>query len=69
MAYVRVMNNDRDAVLMNEVVEPDHLADEHCSLRIIERIARAVSDADDLEAAARARRDTLRARRGTLLSV
>jgi hypothetical protein len=33
-------------VLMDEEVNPDHLADERSSLQIIERLAWAVNDAD-----------------------
>jgi hypothetical protein len=35
-------------VLMNEEVKPDHLADEHSSHQIIERLAWAVLDAEDM---------------------
>ena len=35
-------------VLMDEEVRPDHLADEHASHQIIERVAWAVLDAQDL---------------------
>jgi hypothetical protein len=39
---------DIDApVLMDEQVKPDHLADEHCSHQIIERMAWAVLDAEE----------------------
>jgi len=39
---------DLDApVLMDEEVKPDHLADEHCSQQIIERMAWAVLDAEE----------------------
>jgi hypothetical protein len=39
---------DIDApVLMDEEVKPDHLADEHCSQQIIERMAWAVLDAEE----------------------
>ena len=34
-------------VLMDEEVKPDHLADEHTSQQIIERVAWAVLDAQD----------------------
>jgi hypothetical protein len=37
-------------VLMDEEVSPDHLADEHASHQIIERIAWAVLDAEMAEA-------------------
>jgi hypothetical protein len=40
---------DSDApVLMDEEVNPDHLADEHASHQIIERVAWAVVDAHEL---------------------
>ena len=35
-------------VLMNEEVKPDHLADEYVSQQIIERVAWAVLDANEL---------------------
>lgn len=35
-------------VLMDEQVRPDHLADEHSSHQIIERVAWAVLDAQDV---------------------
>jgi hypothetical protein len=35
-------------VLMNEQVKPDHLADEHSSHQIIERMAWAVLDAEEV---------------------
>lgn len=35
-------------VLMDEEVRPDHLSDEHTSQQIIERVAWAVLDAQDL---------------------
>jgi hypothetical protein len=35
-------------VLMDEDVKPDHLADEHASRQIVERIAWAVLDAQEL---------------------
>jgi hypothetical protein len=35
-------------VLMNEEVKPAHLADEHASQQIIERVAWAVLDANEL---------------------
>jgi hypothetical protein len=35
-------------VLMDEVVRSDHLADEHASQQIIERVAWAVLDAQEL---------------------
>ncbi len=35
-------------VLMDEEVKPDHLADEHGSKQIIERVAWAVLDAQDV---------------------
>ncbi|MGA2321846.1 MAG: hypothetical protein ABSG95_14115 [Solirubrobacteraceae bacterium] len=35
-------------VLMDEEVEPDHLADEHSSHQIIERVAWAVLDAQEV---------------------
>ena len=35
-------------VLMNEEVKPDHLADEHSSHQIIERMAWAVLDAEEV---------------------
>ncbi len=34
-------------VLMDEMVKPDHLADEHASQQIIERMAWAVLDAQE----------------------
>ena len=37
-------------VLMDEEVRPDHLADEHASHQIIERMAWAVLDAETVEA-------------------
>jgi hypothetical protein len=40
-------------VLMDEEVKPDHLADEHASHQIIERVAWAVLDAEVVEAARR----------------
>ena len=36
-------------VLMDEEVKPDHLADEHASHQIIERMAWAVLDAEIVE--------------------
>ena len=39
----------RDQVLMDEEVRPDHLADEHASHQIIERMAWAVLDAEIVE--------------------
>jgi hypothetical protein len=42
---------DIDAsVLMDEEVKPEHLADEHASHQIIERIAWAVLDAEEVGA-------------------
>jgi hypothetical protein len=38
------------SVLMDEEVKPDHLADEHASHQIIERMAWAVLDAETVEA-------------------
>ncbi len=35
-------------VLMDEEIKPDHLADEHASHQIIERVAWAVLDAQDV---------------------
>jgi len=35
-------------VLMDEEVKPDHLADEHSSRQIIERVAWAVVDAEEV---------------------
>ena len=35
-------------VLMDEEVKPDHLADEHASQQIIERVAWAVLDAQEV---------------------
>ena len=35
-------------ILMDEQVRPDHLADEHSSQQIIERVAWAVLDAQDV---------------------
>ena len=35
-------------VLMDEMVKPDHLADEHASHQIIERMAWAVLDAQEV---------------------
>jgi hypothetical protein len=40
-------------VLMDEEVKPDHLADEHASHQIIERMAWAVLDAETVEARGR----------------
>jgi len=37
-------------LLMDEEVKPDHLADEHTSRQIIERMAWAVLDAETVEA-------------------
>ena len=39
-----------EAVLMDEEVKPEHLADEHSSHQIIERMAWAVLDAQELTA-------------------
>jgi hypothetical protein len=36
---------------MDEEVKPEHLADEHASLQIIERMAWAVLDADERQQA------------------
>jgi hypothetical protein len=36
-------------VLLNESVSPAHLEDEHAAAQLIERIAWAVSDANDVE--------------------
>ena len=45
---------DIDApVLMDEEVKPEHLADEHTSLQIIERMAWAVLDAQEAQEATR----------------
>jgi hypothetical protein len=35
-------------VLMDEMIKPDHLADEHASQQIIERMAWAVLDAQEV---------------------
>jgi hypothetical protein len=40
-------------VLMDEQVKPDHLADEHASHQIIERMAWAVLDAEIVEVPSR----------------
>ena len=42
-------------VLMDEEVKPDHLADEHTSHQIIERVAWAVLDAQEAPRVDRAR--------------
>jgi hypothetical protein len=47
MALVVVLTDDRQRCVLNENVTPEHLGDVHRSLQIIERIARAVSDAHD----------------------
>jgi hypothetical protein len=36
-------------VLLNEAVSPAHLEDDHAAAQLIERIAWAVSDAEDVE--------------------
>jgi hypothetical protein len=43
----RLLPNDAP-VLMDEEVKPDHLADEHLSHQIIERVAWAVLDAEEV---------------------
>jgi hypothetical protein len=40
-------------LLMDEEVKPDHLADEHTSRQVIERMAWAVLDAETVEAPGR----------------
>ena len=40
-------------VLMDEQVKPDHLADDHASRQIIERVAWAVLDAEVVEVPSR----------------
>jgi hypothetical protein len=37
------------AVLLDEWIYPDHLADEHSAAQLIERIGWAVTDASDVE--------------------
>jgi hypothetical protein len=50
---------DIDApVLMDEEVKPEHLSDEHASHQIIERVAWAVLDAQEVSAATDTRRWT-----------
>jgi hypothetical protein len=44
-------------VLMDEEVKPEHLADEHTSHQIVERMAWAVLDAQEATAARTARRN------------
>jgi hypothetical protein len=46
---------------MDEEVKPDHLADEHSSLQIIERVAWAVNDADLGDSGEHGRHDLARA--------
>jgi hypothetical protein len=43
-------------VLMDEEVKPEHLSDEHASHQIIERVAWAVLDAQEVSGVAEARR-------------
>lgn len=41
---------DRDAtVILEEIVEPEHLASEHHAAQLMERVGWAVSDAKDAE--------------------
>lgn len=41
---------DRDApVLLDERVDPIHLSDDHASAQLIERLAWAVTDAEDVQ--------------------
>jgi hypothetical protein len=48
IADVPVQPNIDAPVLLDEEVKPDHLADEHVSHRIIERVAWAVLDAQEV---------------------
>jgi hypothetical protein len=48
IADVPVQPNIDAPVLLDEEVKPDHLADEHASHQIIERVAWAVLDAQEV---------------------
>jgi hypothetical protein len=48
IADVPVQPNIDAPVLLDEEVKPDHLADEHASQQIIERVAWAVLDAQEV---------------------
>jgi len=48
IADVPVAPNIDAPVLLDEEVNPDHLADEHASHQIIERVAWAVLDAQEV---------------------
>ena len=48
IADVPVQPNIDAPVLLDEEVKPDHLADEHVSHQIIERVAWAVLDAQEV---------------------
>ena len=48
IADVPVQPNIDAPVLLDEEVRPDHLADEHASHQIIERVAWAVLDAQEV---------------------
>ena len=41
-----VVTNDRGDELLNEHVVPEHLGDEHTSLQLLERMVRAIEEAE-----------------------
>jgi hypothetical protein len=43
---------DKNPVLLDEQVNPEHLGDQHAAEQLIERLAWAVTDADDVERSA-----------------
>ena len=45
MAWL-VVKNERGDVLLNELVVPEHLDDERTSLQLLERMARAIEEAE-----------------------
>ena len=45
MAWL-VVKNERGDVLLNELVVPEHLDDERTSLQLLERMVRAIEEAE-----------------------
>ena len=49
MARILVVSEQQDQIVLDEVVHPAHIEDEHASLQILERLAWAIKDASPPE--------------------